>query len=247
VREQQSALAGLDQDLASKRAALQGMESYLRSEARPDDLPFLANTNMANDVVILDLKKKFSDAQVKFREIQSVYVPESREYRQQKEQLDNLANMLSSEIRSRVALAREEIRVLEAKRDEVRRSLAQGEARLSTYANREARLSEFDTRIAALKKNYEDLTESSGRAKISKATSPDWTVDLLTPAGKPYAKNQRDYVRLALAPIFSLIVGLGLAFFLDGIDSTLRSPREAEEALELPVLASLTDQKERRA
>ncbi len=70
---------------------------------------------------------------------------------------------------------------------------------------------------------------------------------LLTPAGRPYAKNQRDYVRLALAPMFSLIVGLGLAFFVDGLDSTIKNPREAEEALELTVLASLTEQKKRRA
>ena len=54
-------------------------------------------------------------------------------------------------------------------------------------------------------------------------------------------------MRLALAPIFSLIVGLGLAFFIDGLDATLKSPRETEEALELPVLASLTEHKERRA
>jgi capsular polysaccharide biosynthesis protein len=108
-------------------------------------------------------------------------------------------------------------------------------------------MAEIDLRIAALTKNYEDLTRAAAQAKIAKATSPDWTVDLLTPAGRPYAKNQRDYVRLALAPIFSLIVGLGLAFFIDGLDATLKSPRETEEALELPVLASLTEHKERRA
>jgi uncharacterized protein involved in exopolysaccharide biosynthesis len=154
---------------------------------------------------------------------------------------------LTAEVSNRLRVQQAEVSNLEARRAEVARAMGEGKGRLESYPARGARLLEYTTRIEALQKNFEDLSRSASTAKIAKATSPDWTVALLTPPSKPYAKNQRDYVRLALAPIFSLIVGLGLAFFLDGLDATLKNPRETEAALELPVLATLNDQKRRRA
>ena len=61
--------------------------------------------------------------------------------------------------------------------------------------------------------------------------------------GAPYRKTTRDYVRIALAPIFSLIVGLGLAFFMDSLDTTVKNPRDVESSFDLPVLATLNDQR----
>ena len=36
-----------------------------------------------------------------------------------------------------------------------------------------------------------------------------------------------------------LIIGLGLVFFVESIDHSIKSPADAEEALGIPVLASL--------
>ncbi len=247
ITNQQNALAELERDIAQRRSEVQGMKDYLTSGEDIDKLPFLANVNSGNDNVITDLKRKLVEARVRYRAHEQVYVPQSRELTQEREQIANLEMLLASELKSRVAVAETELRSLEAQRTQTHVSMGETRSRMASYPTREARLSEIETKIQALQQNYSDLTEASARAKISKATSPDWTVDLLNPAGKAYPKNQRDYVRLALAPIFSLIVGLGLAFFLDGMDATLKNPREAEEALELPVLASLTEQKRRRA
>ncbi len=246
VRSQELDLTVVEQDLAQKRQALSDIRSLAASDATAE-IPFMSSLNSGNDVSILEIKKQLNEARVRYREMETIYVPKSQELRQMKSQVDQLESMLSSEVKTRIQLTESEVRSLEAKAGQIRRSMAEGQSRLATYPARTARMSEIETRIAALQKNYTDLTNASAQAKIAKATSPDWTVDLLTPAGRPYAKNTRDYVRLALAPIFSLIVGLGLAFFIDGLDATLKSPRETEEALELPVLASLTEHKERRA
>ena len=247
VRTQKLELARVDQDLAQKRAALQSMKSLLAAATSAEDLPFLAETPNGADNAIIDLKRKLSDARARLHSMESIYVPTSSELTQQKAQVENLSAALSAEVSNRLRVQQSEISNLEARRTEIVRAMGEGEGRLATYPERSARILEFTTRIDALQKNYEELSRSAGVAKIAKATSPDWTVALLTPPGKPYAKNARDYVRLALAPIFSLIVGLGLAFFLDGLDATLKNPRETEAALELPVLATLNEQKRRRA
>lgn len=248
VQQQKSELARIDQDLAQKRSAVASMRSLLAGASSPEDLPFLAEgENGAADNVIIVLKNRLGEARTRLHSMEAVYVPTSGELAQQKAEVDNLERQLGDEIMNRIKVREAVISNLEARRSEITRSLNEGQGRLATYPARTARLSEFTTKIDALQKEYQELSRSAGQAKISKATSPEWTVALLTPPSKPYAKNQRDYVRLALAPIFSLIVGLGLAFFIDGLDATLKNPRETEEALELPVLATLNDQKRRRA
>jgi capsular polysaccharide biosynthesis protein len=52
-------------------------------------------------------------------------------------------------------------------------------------------------------------------------------------------------VRLLLAPAFSLLVGIAIAFFIDGLDLTVRTANQAEEYLDLPVLASLSERRRR--
>jgi capsular polysaccharide biosynthesis protein len=64
-------------------------------------------------------------------------------------------------------------------------------------------------------------------------------VTLLTPASEAVARKTKDYVRMALAPIFSLVIGLGLVFFVESLDHSIKTPADAEEALGIPVLASL--------
>jgi uncharacterized protein involved in exopolysaccharide biosynthesis len=246
VRNQNLELAKVDQDLAQKKAALISMRTMVASSSTAE-VPFPTEAGSPSDFVINEGRKRLTDSRVRLKEMESIYVPNSPELVQQQVEVDNLERELKLQIDNRVSIEQAEISNLQARRDEVARSLAEGQARLGSYPERSARMLEFNTRIEALQKNYDDLAQSAGAAKISKATSPDWTVALLTPASRPYPKNQRDYVRLALAPIFSLIIGLGLAFFVDGLDATLKNPREAEEALELPVLATLTEHRRRRA
>ena len=241
LSQQETDLANVEKELAQKRETVREMRAVQSSSNSEGAVSSI------NDGVISALKQDLAEARVRYREMETIYVPTSQELVQMKSKVDEMEAQLATEVNNRIRLAEVDLRALEAKAALIRQSVATGRSRLATYPQRTARMSEIELRIAALTKNYEDLTRAAAQAKISKATSPDWTVDLLTPAGKPYAKNQRDYVRLALAPIFSLIVGLGLAFFIDGLDATLKSPRETEEALDLPVLASLTEHKERRA
>jgi len=70
-------------------------------------------------------------------------------------------------------------------------------------------------------------------------------VVLLAPAGVATPSNQLDIVRLLLAPAFSLLVGIAIAFFIDGLDLTVRTANQAEEYLDLPVLASLSERRRR--
>jgi len=70
-------------------------------------------------------------------------------------------------------------------------------------------------------------------------------VVVLSPASVATATNPLDMVRLGLAPAFSLLVGIAIAFFIDGLDLTVRTANQAEEYLDLPVLASMGERRRR--
>ena len=93
---------------------------------------------------------------------------------------------------------------------------------------------------------YQELAKARDQARITANTSSEFNVVLLSPAGAAVPKNARDYVRLALAPAFSIVVGIGLAFFFDGLDLTVRTSSQAEEYLDLPVLATLSERRSSR-
>jgi capsular polysaccharide biosynthesis protein len=95
--------------------------------------------------------------------------------------------------------------------------------------------------LTRLEKRYEELNKQHMDARVTVASNPEWTVTIISPASPAYQKKTRDYVRIALGPLFSLIVSLGFAFFVDNLDHSIKNVAEAEEALGFQVLASFPD------
>jgi len=104
----------------------------------------------------------------------------------------------------------------------------------------------MDHDINVLKQRYEEMVSKSDAAKVTENTTTPVSVLLLEPAAPASPKHARDWVRVALAPAFSLVVGIGLAFFVDGLDLTVRTAGQAEDTLELPVLATVSERRRRR-
>ncbi|MEZ4649164.1 MAG: hypothetical protein R3E97_10350 [Candidatus Eisenbacteria bacterium] len=76
------------------------------------------------------------------------------------------------------------------------------------------------------------------QARIEQAAVPTGTSDPEAGCVRlPIRVN--DYVRLAVIPILSLILGVTLAFLIDGLDHTLKDSTEVENHLRLPVLGSV--------
>jgi tetratricopeptide (TPR) repeat protein len=88
---------------------------------------------------------------------------------------------------------------------------------------------------------YDELSKQQVAARLSKASNPEWNITILSPASPAYRKKTRDYVRMALGPLFSLVVALGFAFFIDNLDHSIKNVAEAEETLGYQVLASFPD------
>jgi uncharacterized protein involved in exopolysaccharide biosynthesis len=157
--------------------------------------------------------------------------------------LDTLRAMLQREVEARYAISRSRVEVLRSKLDAVDRDIREADAQLARMPDQEARLAEMDNQISIWKSRYSELEKSSDQARLNENTVPLIEVFLLNPASPARQQNARDYVRLGLAPAFSLVVGIGLAFFIDGLDLTVHTSGQAEEEVRLPVLAAITERK----
>jgi hypothetical protein len=106
--------------------------------------------------------------------------------------------------------------------------------------DKEARLAQYDRIIEALRKDYTVLVERQVTAKVETTGKPEWRVILLQPASESIRERTRDYVRFTLVPVFALLIGLALAFVIDGVDHSLKDATEAEHHLGVPVIGSLS-------
>ncbi len=243
-------LARVQLNYQETSAAIAEAEISLRSmrelEKNPDiDLPTLGMP-FTNESALVSLKQKLLEQQARIATLRERYRDESNEVQNALATLETLQGLLQREVsaritmsESRMAMHRARLRVYETDRATI-------QARLATMPGSRLSLDELDSELKTLRVRYEELAMARDQARITANTSQGRSVILLSPAGPARPVNTRDYVRLALAPAFSLVVGIGLAFFLDGLDLTVRNPAQAEEYLELPVLATLGERPGRR-
>jgi succinoglycan biosynthesis transport protein ExoP len=206
------------------------------------DLPSLVQPNVVDGTIDL-VKKQVVEQQGRIARLLELYRSDSPEVMNAQVTLDTLRGMLQREAQERYVIARSRMQVARAKLDAMERDIGALDPKLAQLPNFEARLVEMDNQIASWKSRYADLAKSSDQARVNENTVPLISVFLLNPASPAGPQNTQDYVRLALAPVFSLVVGVGLAFFVDGLDLTVHTSGQAEEESRLPVLAALRERK----
>jgi uncharacterized protein involved in exopolysaccharide biosynthesis len=243
---QLSMLEGRRSEAAADLAEAQAVQNQMRTlEASPDvDLGTFSSL-FANEVSLVDLKRKILDQEARLASLKERLRDEAVDVVNTRKTLESLREILSREVSARVELSSSRAEQLRARLDVIDRDILTVRQALQTMPDKSTRLAQMDREIEILERRQSELAEKSDQAKVTEHTSSLINVLLLEGAGPPRPVNARDPVRLALAPVFSLIVGIGLAFFIDGLDLTVRTSRHAEEAAELPVLATLTDRRRR--
>lgn len=250
---QRSSLIGLRSNLEQRRAEASVVleEAKVqyglmgRLQQNPEvDLPSMLQA--IPDGTIELAKRSVMEQQGRLTRLRERYQDDSPEVVNAQTTLDSLRAMLQREAAARYAIARSRVEVARAKLDAVDREIADASGQLAQMGSLEAQSADIDNQIGTLRTRYTDLAKSSSQALVSENTGPLISVLLLDPAGPARPSNAHDYVRLGLAPAFSLVVGIGLAFFVDGLDLTVHTSGHAEEETRLPVLAAVSERKRRR-
>ena len=209
----------------------------------PDmDVP-VTGSGFLNEGALADLKTSMLRQETRIAQLQERYREDAPELVDARASLESMRGLLRREVAQALKLAQAKVQGLRSRLETIDQQLAGLQAELAEMPAKEARLDELDQQLTVLKSRLLALTNDSDQARVTEQTSRRVSVVVLSPASVGRARNTHDYVRLALAPAFSLVIGIGLAFFIDGLDSRLRTPRDVEDTVDLPVFASLPEHK----
>jgi len=241
----------LESSRDNKASELAGAQTSLRilRELSTNPAVDLSGTdgNVVDESALRTLKDRIMVQQASIATLRERYRDDAPEVQNAMATLETLQALLRREIDSRLAIAQNRIDVLKSQLASVEQALGQVHGRLEAIPADQHSLDDLDATIKTLRARYDEYVRARDQARITANVSSSITVTLLNPAGPAAPKNSFDLVRLALAPGFSVVVGIGLAFFIDGLDLTVRTASQAEQYLELPVLATLPDRRARRA
>jgi uncharacterized protein involved in exopolysaccharide biosynthesis len=156
-------------------------------------------------------------------------------------QIAELRDQLKQEVQNAYEMAVSQYDEIAAKHESLLKEKRETEAELAVIPDKENELARIESNIRAYEEKYQLLLQKQHEAQIAIATSEDFEITVLNPPGKATARRTGDYVRLAVGPVLSLIVGLGLAFFFESMDHSLKNPAEVEQYLRTAVLATVPE------
>lgn len=240
----QEKLDELDQEILEKRAIIGNLERL--KQAGPEQMHAASSGFVEGQLeqrVVENLRTQLQELKVEESRLETRYTDENRELVSVRKQIENVRGMLADEIETQIIMNRSQLDVLTEKRATLSGIIARMNQESDEYPAKEVEVDRITVALNQLNENYFNLLESHTNAKMTLASNPEWTVTILsaaTPAGR---KKSRDYVRMSLGPVFSIIFALGFAFFIDNLDHSIKNIADAEESLGLPVLASFPEEK----
>lgn len=229
-------------DYVAKLEAVRALQQEKRVD--PDVEIFgLGDADYDDEGLLFNLRKELTARRAEFFEARSRYTDEHPTVQASKEVVDDLEAQLERETENYARFIEGRVAVAQARVNSLQSSLSRIEDFLNSLPDKEARLADYDRIIAALRTDHNTLVERQVAAKVESTGRPEWRVILLQPASVAERLRTQDFVRMALVPIFALLIGLALAFVLDGFDHSIKDAAEAEAHLKVPVLGSVSERR----
>jgi uncharacterized protein involved in exopolysaccharide biosynthesis len=245
----ESQLTEVNGDISSQELRVANLEELSKKsgEDLEKELAFSVTQHILQSGIVQNIKFELQKLNGRREELSQVYTDKNPELAAVLQQIKDLHVDLKQEVDNSYRVERVSLDGMLARRAALAGELATAKNELDAIPDRERQLSQIDEMIQRLDERHRQLLERQSDAEIARASSPEWSVSVLASASTPYMKKTRDFVRLALGPILSIIIGLGLAFFLESMDHSVKSSAEVEEYLDAPVLATISEQTEHKA
>jgi uncharacterized protein involved in exopolysaccharide biosynthesis len=244
----ESRLSQLNGDVSSQEMRTANLET-LSQKTGPEleqELAFSVSQHMLQSGIVGSIKFELQKLKLRREELMQMYTDKHPELLAISQQIDDLHADLKRQVVNSYRVEKVTLSEMQARRAALTEELELARRKLDTIPDSERQLAEIDQMIRSLDDKHRMLVNRQSEAEIARASSPEWDVSVLAGAGAPYKKKTRDFVRLALGPMLSIIIGLGLAFFLESMDHSVKSRAEAEEYLDAPVLATISELGERK-
>ena len=205
------------------------------------ELAFSVSQHVLQSGIVQNIKFSLQQLNLRKEELTQKYTDKHPDVIAVNAQIADLHRDLKVQVENAYRVEQVTLEEMLARRAGVAQELAAARKELDKVPDSERELREIDAKIEGLESQEKYYMQKRSDVEINAAGQNTEEVSVLSSASRPYSKKTRDYVRLALGPILSIIVGLGVAFFLESMDHSVKNRAEAEEYLNVTVLATVAD------
>lgn len=255
-------LTSLEADLAEVRVALvetQERITQVRTQLADQDETLLSTTTIAENPFVAQYRSRLADLEISLSGARERYTDKhpsvlalQAEIEDVRQKLsEQVQRVISTETRTINPIHRElygslinlevELMALQSREQALRSLVADSEAELTSLPAKELELARLMREAQVLEELYIMLMKRNEETRIAEAmqTADVQVIDRAVLPERPV--KPRIKLNIAIAGVLGLFIGVGLAFLLDFMDTSIKTKDEVEEILGLPVLGQIPD------
>jgi len=224
-------LTELNETLTKAEAERMAKEAlYRQTQARNfDSFPSILENKL-----IQDLKQTYIQLEAQYVKLLETFKPEYPEMVRLKNQMEILQKRLNSEIEKMILGIKSDYESSLRKEALLRQAFQQQKAKALEMKEKGIQYNILKREADTNRELYKGLLMRMKEAGVSAGITAS-TVQIVDPAElptQPYKPNKR--LNLLLAAVVGLFLGVGLAFFFEYLDNTIKTPDDLEQWVRLP-------------
>jgi len=224
-------LTGLNEALTKTESDRITKEALYRQtkERHFDSLPSILENKL-----VMDLKQAYIQLEAQYMKLSETFKPEYPEMIRLKNQMESIQKRLDSETNKIVTGIKNDYESSLSKETLLRQSFDQQKARVMEMKEKAIQYNILKREADTNKELYRGLLQRMKEAGVSAGITASniQVVDQAELPTGPYRPNKR--MNLLLAAVVGLFLGVGLAFFFEYLDNTVKTTEDIEQFIRLP-------------
>jgi len=213
-------------------------ENLYRELKRISDKPELIESMPAvvANPLIQQLKAEYIKSKADYSKLSQSYGPEHPKMIRLRSEIKELKNKIASEVKKIARSIETEYRVAKKQEAALNKALEEEKKKALALSEKEIQYNVLKREVEINRALYESLLKRAKETNITEDL-PVSNVSIVDPAripDVPFKPKKR--LNILLAMVVGLTMGIGLAFFLEYLDDTIKTPEEVERYLKIPFL-----------
>ena len=227
-------------DISNRKLELDSKLRGLR-EAMGNSANIMQIKSLVDDPIISSLYATLTTLEIEKEHLLKVYKPKHPKIVEVESKIDNTRSKLGTELEKKMAAMKQERDILENQEQEIKKQIARFENEAMQTSEKEMAYNIYQRNVNTSQQLYDILLSQVKESNILKnADASNLTIvetaDLPEEPVKPNKKRN-----FLLSIVLGVFGGVGLAFFLEYLDQTIRNEEDAERFLGYPVIAVVPD------
>ncbi len=264
IGDLQKEIEATESTLAASRARVQEMEMTLSNLPETQiTQETTGNPNEGSDL----MRSKLFELQLKEQDLLSRYTENSQMVKEIRRQIAEARALLAKEESTRTQVTRglneahkqmksallnekTTLSSLQAKLKKLQAQFGSARAELKTINESETQLAQIQREMNIQDSNYRKYLDKLEQARIDNALEIEKISNISIVQAPTYPARPigpKKALNMILGLLLGIFGGIGLAFFSDYIDHTLKKPEDIEKRLKVPTLASVLNSKKNMA